>query len=448
MSTPQSPPVLADFTGYGVHTFGSRCRSRSPLGRGRSTGGRARRPARALGRTRSGCRVHGLCCRDGRDVRLCARRSAHPRMVRGARGRAAPDRVRGRRRPDAAGAARARADAALLVPPALVPALMVARDTCSRACPMRSRARRWFLPSSVADAWFAVGPALVVCIVRRYPTASGRQGRAARRGRRRADRPRTLSAAAVRLRVGLGLALRDQFIRVRVGLPRRRPAHSDRPPRGRRRGRHAVGGRRRAAARRAARRLRARAPRADRERSCASPHGRGERGAAGVDRAELERPHRDRRADGAIRTLTGATDTVFGAERQAAVGRPANEWAHPDDASLVLRCSPASRPPTAVLARGRVAHPPRRRHVRLRGDGRHRPARRRARSRHRADRARHRRARKRSRSSCAIAPSTIPLTQLANRALFYDRIEHALARERRAEQHVARALRRPRRLQG
>ena len=42
-----------------------------------------------------------------------------------------------------------------------------------------------------------------------------------------------------------------------------------------------------------------------------------------------------------------------------------------------------------------------------------------------------------SRSSCATAPSTTRSPQLANRALFYDRIEHALTRERARRPAVA-----------
>ena len=53
-----------------------------------------------------------------------------------------------------------------------------------------------------------------------------------------------------------------------------------------------------------------------------------------------------------------------------------------------------------------------------------------------------------SRSSCATARSTTRCTGLANRALFYDRVEHALTRGARDDAQVARAVRRPRRLQG
>ena len=141
--------------------------------------------------------------------------------------------------------------------------------------------------------------------------------------------------------------------------------------------------------------------------------------------------------DGVIRTLTGATETVFGVERQAAVGRPLHEYAHPDDAPLLA----------ALLARvaqsdGSTQHEEEWR-IR-RADGSYGYVETVAMNLLDDERLRgivltardvdERRAFEEQLRHRAFHD---PLTQLANRALFYDRIEHALARELRDEQRVA-----------
>ena len=142
-------------------------------------------------------------------------------------------------------------------------------------------------------------------------------------------------------------------------------------------------------------------------------------------------------ADGVIRTLTGATEPVFGAEREAALGRSLHEWAHPDDAPLV----------SALLARVALSEP----QSQHEGEWRIR----------RADgaygyvdtvvmnllsdervhgivlTARDIDERRAFEEQLRHRAFHDPLTQLANRALFYDRIEHALARELREDKTVA-----------
>ena len=211
--------------------------------------------------------------------------------------RAAADRVRSRRGTYAAGPARARADAPRPAAGDRPGALIAVANVLARL-PEAVAARRGSItrsrPSPIADAWFAVGPALVLCVTG-VPSGIGGKAVAARRGGGRPDRPR-LGGGRGASEVGLGLAMREQLsafawvylvdlLLTPVGAARRD-----------RRRRDALGGRGGPAAGRTAHRLRARAPRADRERPRAASHGRAERGTTGVDRPELERPHRDPRA--------------------------------------------------------------------------------------------------------------------------------------------------------
>jgi diguanylate cyclase (GGDEF)-like protein/PAS domain S-box-containing protein len=141
--------------------------------------------------------------------------------------------------------------------------------------------------------------------------------------------------------------------------------------------------------------------------------------------------------DGVIRTLTGATETVFGADRQAAVGRPLQDWAHPDDAPLV-----SALLTRVALSDAQTQHDEEWRI--LRADGSYGYVETVAMNLLHDERlrgivltARDVEDRRAFEEQLRHRAFHDPLTQLANRALFYDRIEHALARELRDEQRVA-----------
>ena len=176
----------------------------------------------------------------------------------------------------------------LVLPPAIVPALIAVANVLVRL-PEAVAARRGlghtFAPSPVSDAWFAVGPALVLCVT---GVPSGIGGKAVVLAVAVAAQIGfDWAAAAVRLKVGLGLAMREQLsafawvylvdlLLTPVALLAAIVAAET--PVGRRGGASAGG---------TARRLRAGAPRADRERPRTASNGRAERGTTGVDRPEL-----------------------------------------------------------------------------------------------------------------------------------------------------------------
>ena len=322
----------------------------------------------------------------------------------------------------------------LIVPAALVPTLMVLATVLARL-PDAFRARRWFLPSSIADAWFAVGPALVVCIV---GVPDGIAGKAALLVVAVAAQIASdWSAAAIRLRVGLGLGLREQFIPFAwvylvdilltpIGLLAA-VAAADTP--------WAVT---------AVLPLAALLAIFARERHGRIENARALHRMAEENEARLETIVQNSsdliaivEADGTIRTLTGATDTVFGADRQAAIGRPVYDWAHPDDASLVAallaRVATADRQSShedewRILRRDGTFGYVETVATNLLGDERVRGI---------VLTARDVDERRAFEEQLRHRAFHDPLTQLANRALFYDRIEHAVAQEARDEHKVA-----------
>ena len=324
----------------------------------------------------------------------------------------------------------------VLLPPALVPCLVAAAHVLARL-PESAATRRPLdrLSSTLADGWFTIGPALVLAFAG-WP-AGFWAGAAVVLMAIAAQVALDFAAAAVRLRVGLRLPMRDQlaafawvyFVDVLltpVGLLAAVAAHH---------GAWTVA---------AVLPLAALLAVFARERHGRIENARELHRMAEQSEARLQSIVQNSsdliavvERDGAIRTLTGATEPVFGPQREAAVGQPLQAWAHPDDAPLL----------DALLARVASATP---------------------RSSHEGE-WRIRRANGAYGYVETVATNLLddermgaivltardvdqrrafeeqlrhrafhdPLTQLANRALFYDRIEHALTREARDDQHVA-----------
>jgi diguanylate cyclase (GGDEF)-like protein/PAS domain S-box-containing protein len=143
------------------------------------------------------------------------------------------------------------------------------------------------------------------------------------------------------------------------------------------------------------------------------------------------------RADGTIRTVTGSAEDVFGPGWETVHGTPFAQYVHPDDAARVdcflagvqdkptgdsqeaewrLRYADGSWRHVSAVATNLLADP------RVRGL---------------VVTARDVDARKAFEEQLRHRAFHDPLTGLANRALFYDRIEHALTREARTDGHVA-----------
>jgi diguanylate cyclase (GGDEF)-like protein/PAS domain S-box-containing protein len=324
----------------------------------------------------------------------------------------------------------------VLLPPALVPCLVALAHVLARL-PESVKTRRPLagLSSTLADAWFSLGPAVVLVLV--DPHGGVWSGAAVVLLALIAQLTFDFTAAAIRLRVGLRLPLRDQLVPfgwvylvdmllTPVGLLA------------------AVAGHHGAWTVAAVMPLAVLLSVFARER-----HGRIE------NARELHRMAEESEArlqsivqnssdliaivgrEGVIRTLTGATEPVFGAARESAVGRPLEAWAHPEDVPLLraLLARVATAPPQSShegewrIRRGNGAYG----YVEtvatnLLGDDRVRGIVLTARDiddrRAFEEQLRHR-------------AFHDPLTQLANRALFYDRIEHALTRESRDDQQVA-----------
>jgi diguanylate cyclase (GGDEF)-like protein/PAS domain S-box-containing protein len=322
----------------------------------------------------------------------------------------------------------------LVLPAPLVPALMVLATVLARL-PDAYRSRSWFIAPSIADAWFAMGPALVLCATGVPDGVAGKAAVlvAAVAAQILADS----SAAAIRLRLGLGLPLRDQVISFAwvyfvdilltpIGLLAAIVASDTL---------WAVA---------AVLPLAALLTIFARERAGRIENARALHRMAEENEARLESIVQNSSdlitivgADSTIRTVTGATDTVFGPNRHAAIGSSIFDWAHADDASLLA----------ALLARVGAADP-RSSHESewriRREDGTYGYVETVATNLLDDERVRgivltardidERRAFEEQLRHRAFHD---PLTQLANRALFYDRIEHAVAQQARDEQNVA-----------
>jgi diguanylate cyclase (GGDEF)-like protein/PAS domain S-box-containing protein len=322
----------------------------------------------------------------------------------------------------------------LVLPAPLVPGLVALAAVLARV-PDAVRTRRGFVASSIADAWFAVGPALVVCMA---GVPAGIGGKAALLAVAvTAQIAADWSAAAVRLRAGLGLPLRPQvtafawvylvdILLTPIGLLAALAAADT------------------AWAAAAVLPLAALLSVFARERAGRIENARALHRMAEENEARLESIVQNSsdliaivQTDGAVRTLTGATDTIFGNDRHAAVGRSLYEWAHPDDAALLA----------ALLARVAAADPLSSHEdewrirrsdgtygyvetvaTNLLGDERVQGI---------VITARDIDERRAFEEQLRHRAFHDPLTQLANRALFYDRIEHAVAQEGRDEQQVA-----------
>ena len=324
----------------------------------------------------------------------------------------------------------------VLLPPALVPCLVAAAHVLARL-PESAAARRPLerLPSTLADAWFTVGPALVLVLV--GPPSGFWSGAVVVLLALSAQLGFDFGAAAIRLRVGLGLPLREQlaafawvyFVDVLltpVGLLAAVAADH---------GEWVVA---------AVLPLAALLAVFARER-----HGRIE------NARELHRMAEESEArlqsivqnssdliaivgrDGTIRTLTGATEPVFGDARESAVGRLLEEWAHADDVPL-LRALLARVAAAGLQASHEGEWRIRRANgsygyvetvaTNLLGDDRVRGI---------VLTARDIDERRAFEEQLRHRAFHDPLTQLANRALFYDRIEHALTRDARDDRQVA-----------
>jgi diguanylate cyclase (GGDEF)-like protein/PAS domain S-box-containing protein len=324
----------------------------------------------------------------------------------------------------------------VLLPPALVPCLVAGAHLLARL-PESAATRRPFdrLSSTLADAWFTVGPALVLAVVG-WPAGFG-AGAVVVLLAVMAQVGMDFAAAAIRLRVGLRLPMREQLpafawvylvdvLLTPVGLLAAVAAHH---------GAWTVAAVLPLAALLA---IFAR-ERHGRIENARELHRMAERSEARLQSivqnssdliAIVER-------DGVIRTLTGATEPIFGGERDAVVGRPLQEWAHPDDAplleALLARVAATNagsshegewRIRRASGAYGYVETVA----TNLLDDDRMRGI---------VLTARDVDERRAFEEQLRHRAFHDPLTQLANRALFYDRIEHALTREARDDQHVA-----------
>ena len=324
----------------------------------------------------------------------------------------------------------------VLLPPPLVPCLLAAAHLLARL-PESAATRRPFdrLSSTLADGWFTVGPALVLAVAG-WPVGFW-AGAAVVLLALTAQIGLDFGAAAIRLRVGLRLPLREQLVGFAwvylvdvlltpVGLLAAVAAHH---------GAWTVA---------AVLPLAALLAIFARERHGRIENARELHRMAEQSEARLQSIVQNSsdmiaivERDGVIRTLTGATEPIFGTERDSAIGRPLQTWAHPDDAPLL----------EALLARvaaanSRSSHEGEWRIRRASGaygyvetvatnlldDDRMRGI---------VLTARDVDERRAFEEQLRHRAFHDPLTQLANRALFYDRIEHALTRETRDDQHVA-----------
>jgi diguanylate cyclase (GGDEF)-like protein/PAS domain S-box-containing protein len=142
-------------------------------------------------------------------------------------------------------------------------------------------------------------------------------------------------------------------------------------------------------------------------------------------------------ADGAIRTLTGSVDAVFGPAWRTAIGTHLVDRVHPDDAALLAAF--LARIASGELGASQSAEWRLLRHggaygyvetvaTNLLGDPRVQGI---------VVTARDVQDRRAFEEQLRHRAFHDPLTQLANRALFYDRIEHALSRQARDDQRVS-----------
>jgi diguanylate cyclase (GGDEF)-like protein/PAS domain S-box-containing protein len=325
----------------------------------------------------------------------------------------------------------------VLLPPPLVP-LLVAIAHLLAALPdivaRRMRPERATL--TIANSWFAVGPALVVTATG-VPDSWSLSAAAIVVAALAAEIVLDLTISAVRLRVGIGIDIRTQLglfgwvylvdvLLTPIGLLA------------------AVASREDALAAGAVLPLAALLAVFARERRGRIENALELHRQASEEEARLQSIVQNSsdviailEADGRIRTLTGSVTPLFGSEWRAAIGTSVFERAHPDDGDLLrafLADVAGSAPGESRELEWRMASAEAAwRHVetvatnllddpRLKGI---------------VLTARDVNERKALEEQLRHRAFHDPLTQVANRALFYDRIEHVLAREARDDRLVS-----------